>query len=66
MAKWFHPDPEFSQITPEDKAKRDRIVAILAAHTIDMSQDSWYGSVYGVGQDDYEDVAEEIMKEFGL
>ena len=66
MARWFSEDPEFTQISAEDKAKRDRIIAIMERFTRDMSQDSWYGSEYGIERDDYEDVAEEIMKEFGI
>jgi len=65
MARWFNEDPEYSQITAEDKAKRDRIVAIMARWTRQMDY-SQFGDHRGVPEDDYEDVAEEIMAAFKI
>jgi len=66
MARWFSEDPEFTQISVEEKAKRDRIVAIISKYTRDMEGYSYFGSAYGAPEDDYEDIAEDIMKEFGI
>lgn len=65
-ARWFSEDPEYSEITPEEKAIRDRIIAIISRYTREMEADSYYGSNPGVPEDDYEDVADEIMVEFGI
>ena len=66
MARWFSEDPEYSEITPAEKAIRDRIVAVMAKYTQEMEGYSFYGSNPGVKEDDYEDIAEELMKEFAL
>jgi len=66
MARWFNEDPEYSQITPEEKAKRDRIVAIMSKWTQEMEGYSYLGSNPGVKEDDYEDIAEEIMAAFKI
>ena len=66
MARWFSEDPEYSEISPAEKAIRDRIVAVMARHTQEMEGYSYYGSNPGIAEDDYEDIAEELMKEFGL
>ena len=66
MARWFSEDPEFSEISPAEKAIRDRIVAVMARHTQEMEGYSYYGSNPGISEDDYEDIAEDIMKEFDL
>ena len=66
MARWFSEDPEFTQISVEEKAKRDRIVAIIARYTTEMEGYSYFGSNPGVPKDDYEDIADDIMKEFAI
>lgn len=66
MARWFSEDPEYSEISPAEKAIRDRIVAVMARHTQEMEGYSYYGSNPGIAEEDYEDVADELMKEFGL
>ena len=65
-ARWFSEDPEYSKITPEEKATRDRIIAIISSYSREMEADFYYGSNPGVPVDDYEDVADEIMVEFGI
>ena len=66
MAKWYSEDPEYTQISKEDKAKRDRIVAIIDRYTTEMEGYSYFGSNPGVSIDDYYDIADDIMKEFGV
>lgn len=66
MARYFNEDPEYTEISAADKAVRDRIVAIIARHTREMESYSYFGKNPGVAEDDYEDVAEAIMKEFKM
>lgn len=66
MARWFSEDPEYTQISAEEKATRDRIMAIIDCYTVEMENYSHYGSNPGVSKDDYEDIAEDIMIEFGI
>ena len=65
MARWFSEDPKYSQITAEDKAKRDRIVAIIARYTYEMDHSHPAGNP-GVTEDDYEDIADAIMQEMKI
>ena len=65
-ARWFSEDPEYSAITPEEKAIRDRIIAIISTYTQEMNRDSYFGSNRGASEEDYEDIADEIMIEFGI
>jgi hypothetical protein len=66
MARWFSEDAEYTEISKEEKAQRDRIVSIIARHTREMEGYSYFGSNPGVAEDDYEDIADDIMKEFGI
>lgn len=66
MARWFSEDPEYTQISPEDKAKRDRIIAIMSRYTREMEGYSYYGSNPGIEEADYEDLADDIMQELGI
>lgn len=53
-------------MTKEEAKIRERIVAIIARHTREMEGYSYFGSNPGIAEDDYEDVADEIMMEFGI
>jgi len=66
MARWYSEIQEYSQMTKEEKDIRDKIVEIMSKHTMDMSNSHFHGSEYGIREDDYEDVADEIMKEFKI
>jgi hypothetical protein len=66
MSRWFSEDAEYTEISKEEKAQRDRIVAIIARYTTEMEGYSYFGSNPGVPEDDYEDIADDIMKEFGI
>jgi hypothetical protein len=66
MSRWFSEDAEYTEISKEEKAQRDRIVAIIARYTTEMEGYSYFGSNPGVPKDDYEDIADDIMKEFGI
>jgi hypothetical protein len=64
MARWYSEDEEYSEMSDAEKVMRDRIVAIIAAYTTEMEAYSYCGSNPGVREDDYEGVADDIMKEF--
>lgn len=66
MTRYFNEDPEYTQISAADKAVRDRIIAVIARYTKEMEGYSYFGKNPGVSEDDYEDVADEIMQEFGI
>ena len=66
MARWYSELAEFTEISQEDKLKRDRIQAIIAGYTREMEGYSFFGRNPGVAQEDYEDVADAIMIEFGI
>lgn len=66
MARYFNEDPEYSKVSVAEKATRDRIMAIIARFTTEMEGYSYFGSNPGVPVDDYEDIAEAIMDEFGI
>lgn len=67
MSKWYSEDPEYTQISKQDKEIRDKIVAILERYNGQVGYATWDGcSEDGIPEDDFEDVAEDIMKEFGL
>lgn len=66
MSKWYSEDKEFTQMTIGELLIRNRIENILNANSMDLSNSHWHGSSYGVREDDFDDVAEEIMTELGL
>lgn len=53
------------EITPEDKARRDAIIKIMSGYTREMEGYSYFGSNPGIPQDDYDEVAGEIMEAMG-
>lgn len=66
MSKYYSEDPEYTQISLPEKQIRDRIEATLATFTKEMEGYSYYGSNPGISEDDYDEVAEAIMTEFGM
>ena len=53
-------------MTKREHEIRRRIVEIMDRHTKEMEGYSYFGSNPGIAEDDYEDVADEIMIEFGI
>jgi len=45
---------------------KDRIIAIIDAHTREMEGYCYFGSNPGVSTDDYEDIADDLLKEFAI
>lgn len=66
MTRYFTKDPEYTQISAVDKAIRDRIVAVIAKRTREMEGYCYFSSNPGISEDDYEDIADDIMIEFGI
>lgn len=67
MARWFNPEyPESAQMTPEEFAIRQRIVAVMERYKTNMEGYAYFGTNYGAPADDFEDIADEIMIEFGM
>lgn len=62
MAKWFcSSDPAEGQISVVDHNTRRIIESVLERYTKDMENYSYYGSNMGVSENDYDDIAEDIM-----
>ena len=66
MARHYSAFPEYTEISEKDKAIRDRIIAIIDNYTREMEGYSYFGRNPGVSVDDYEDIADDIMIEFGI
>lgn len=66
MAKWFSEEKEYTQMTVAEFLMRNRIENILKNNSTDLSNSHWHGSNYGVKEDIFEEVAEDIMTELGL
>ena len=48
-----------------ERIRLEQIVAIMRTYTQEMEGDHWYGSHPGISEDDYEDIAEEIIELLG-
>lgn len=48
----------------DNEAKKKIIVSVLESRTKEMEGYCYYGSNPGVSQDDYEEIAEEIVEQF--
>lgn len=66
MALYFSEYPEYSDVSLENKILRDKIINVIATYTQEMEGFSYFGSIPGVYEDDYEDIAEELMTELNL
>lgn len=66
MARWYSEIPEYSKISLEEKLLRDRIIRIMSEWTREMEGYSYFGSNPGISEDDYEDVADEILLAFNV
>ena len=67
MSRYYSIHPEYTQISKEDKELRDRIVAIMERYNGQVGYATWDGnSEDGISEEDFEDVADDIMKEFGI
>jgi hypothetical protein len=65
MAKWHHPDSEYSEISKEYFEVREAIIAALKVYMKDMGTD-YSGKNLGISEDDFDDAAEGIMAKFDI
>lgn len=66
MARWYSEIPEYSKISLEEKLLRDKLIAIMEKYTQEMEGYSYFGSNPGVEQEDYEEIADDILLTFNL
>lgn len=66
MARWYSEIPEYSKISLEEKLLRDKLVAIMSKYTQEMEGYSYCGSNPGVKEDDYEEIADDILLMFDV
>lgn len=66
MARWYSEVEEYSKISLQEKLLRDKIVAIIDKWTQEMEGYSYYGNNPGVPEEDYEDIADEILLTFDV
>lgn len=62
--RYYNEDPEYSQISKEEKLLRDKIIEVISSYTQEMEGYSYFGSNPGVPVDDYKDIADEILLTF--
>jgi len=48
-----------------ERVRLEQIVAIMRTYTREMEAGHWYGRNPGIQEDDYEDIAEEIIELLG-
>lgn len=69
MTRYYSPTAEefgTNTMTKQEFEIRERIVAVMKRYTQEMEGYSYFGSNPGIAEDNYEDVADEIMTEFGM
>lgn len=66
MTRWYCEDQEFTQISKEEKLLRDKIIKVISSYTQEMEGYSYFGSNPGVPEDEYEDIADELLLTFKI
>lgn len=66
MTRYYSDDPEFTQISLQEKLLRDKIEAVMKKYVTEMEHYSYYGSNPGIPEDDLEDVADELLLTFKI
>lgn len=66
MSKYYCDDAEYSQMSFNEKEIRDRIEAILEKYNRNLNYSYTCSDEYGVSENYFEDVAEDIMTEFNM
>ncbi len=66
MARWWSEFEEYSKISKEEKQLRDKLVEVIAQYTKEMEGYSYFGSNPGVSEDDYEDIADDLLLKFDI
>lgn len=55
--------PEYTEISLDEKLLRDKLIGVMERYTREMDN-SYHSSNRGVPKDDYDEVADDILKEF--
>ncbi|CAB4130279.1 hypothetical protein UFOVP116_359 [uncultured Caudovirales phage] len=59
-ARYYDEDPKYSEMTPEEKEIRDRIIQVFDHYTRDLDSD--FANIgLGIASEDFEDAADDIM-----
>lgn len=66
MTRWYSDDPEFTQISLQEKLLRDKIEAVLKKYVTEMECYNYFGSNPGIPEDDLEDVADALLLAFKI
>ena len=66
MSRWYSEIEEYSKISLQEKLLRDKIVAIIENYTKEMEGYSYFGSNPGVPEDDYEEIADDLLLTFNI
>lgn len=66
MARWYHPDSEFSEISKGEFELREKLIAIMKEFVTEMEGYSYFSSNPGIPENDLDDVADKIMLEFNV
>ena len=66
MARWYSEDAEYSKISKAEKELRDKLVAVIAKYTQEMEGYSYFGSNPGVEEEDYEEIADDLLLLFDI
>lgn len=66
MARWYSEFEEYSKISKEEKELRDKLVEVIAQYTKEMEGYNYYGSNPGVSEEDYEDIADDLLLKFDI
>lgn len=64
MARYFSEYPEYTEISLEEKLLRDKLIAVIERYTQEMENYSYYGSNPGVSKYNFDEIADDILKEF--
>jgi hypothetical protein len=66
MSRWYSEIEEYSKISLQEKLLRDKIVAVIEKYTKEMEGYSYFGSNPGVPEDDYEEIADDLLLAFNI
>lgn len=66
MTRWYSDDPEFTQISLQEKLLRDKIEAVMKKYATEMENYGYFGSNPGIPEDDLEGVADELLLAFKI
>ena len=66
MARYYCNEEEYSKISLQEKLLRDKIIALIEKYTTEMEGYSYFGSNPGVPEEDYEEIADDLLLAFNI